>query len=292
MKQYLILYIFCLLAAFIACKKENSIPADVPSPTDTIPSTAKGSGLLIKTFSSGSPTDSLVYYFTYDAAKRLIKSSLFSYDYSGATPQFGKGGTTYYRDDLGRVILQASLNAPLPDSSYTYFYYPVSSLLPSYTLQANNVRGVTNLDSTVYSYNDERQLIKKQVYYSADWPSIPLSPGTYELYENDAAGNIIQWDTYSPYPGGIDSLIFSITYTYDNKKSPSSTGSFNPWSIDSTTNNCIVQKVRGAIGILGGYTENTSTNTYTYDGNDKPLTVTTTSTGSSTIIRAIYYYDN
>lgn len=164
--------------------------------------------------------DSVANDFSYDASRRLVKSTMTSTS-AGGNQEF-----RIYRNASGIMnrytVLGDQLSGLGIDSLVTIVAYNSSKSQYAYSTSTFNLGGVDISDSTAFNYNTGKQLTEKVSYAKAS----PTQYVAYAKTEYTYNGDNIASEKYYTFDAtsGQWTLEFSYSYTFDSKINPMNFG--------------------------------------------------------------------
>jgi hypothetical protein len=185
----------------LSCKKTGGPGTGARS--FTAPNPATQGALLTEEVDRFPDGDSLVITYQYDAARRLI--AMLKTGFSG-------NNTFYTRDDEERITRMITTQDSISDTIDVFYASPTLGVV-SYTLgHFGEVQ-----DSEVYHYNQDHYTTSIAFY---SLTVLPAQFGGLDSITYDANGNVAQFQTGTPEPGGQFSLNLGYDFQYDNDINP------------------------------------------------------------------------
>lgn len=217
-----LLTVLCAVAfVMTACKKEPSFEDPTRNPGGGSPGggnpggggggSSNSAGLLARlVLSDDAETDSSVYLFTYDAAKRLSRVDVNS---GGVTEQI-----RFQRDAAGLItqsIIKSTDVSDLGiDSLITRYHYSTAQSRYQSVVFDLPAQSLAYSDSTVFVYDASGLLAGKISYAAASGASVPIEKFEFAY----TGGNMTSMKNYE-YDGAWQP-VYTFDYTYDSKVNP------------------------------------------------------------------------
>ncbi len=280
MKKTIVSIIVFGVVVLVACQKEIDWGLG-----------SNGAGTTLVKIFSRSGTDSVITVYTYDGNKKLINEKI-----TGTSQGTNVGNEVrYYRTAGGIIDHFVQINAQLVllgvDSVTYLVHYDAAASRYTSSVFSLSLFGFTVLDSSVLAYDVTGKVIRSDIYQS-----IPLLAPGYQLsaktnYTYAANGNMNKQTNFSHDPvSGTDSLVNSISYTFDSKTSAISTNNeafiiLHPDWV--SLNNPIVMDLLDPATPANDQTANT---TYTYNLYNRPATGVRTRTPGPVVDSLKFYY--
>ena len=268
-----------------SCKKEKSF-----NPAGGTTGGGTTATVLTKAVTKFGPNDSIIVFYGYDNQKRFIS---YKYDLVSSGNHYG-GEYTFVRNAQGvvqKVIIKSDdLATSGLDSLVSIVHYNTSSSRYTSSVITLDENGSTVKDSTAFTYNAAGKMIQSEEFLDDG-----ISGGYGEIakteYTYDAEGNIIKSKNYY-FDDSTGTYVASDqdVYEYDTKVNPLVLGNeaflLGDPSLVSTHN-----ITKDTYTDLEDATNNdVTTNVYTYNASNKPITGTVTVLSEGVPYPATYTY--
>lgn len=236
-KNFYLLICFCSVILFSCQKSIDWSDVDLAGRTPPAPTTGGGGsgggteGVLLRIVSKDiGKADSSVTSIVWGSDNRISEFKMYGYE-SGTTPGTGGNADLVYKFSRlsdGRVsggVLKDKSNiggtGGFLDSAIYSLVYNSDNSTVKYMIRVMKTSVFDRIDSIIYFYNGDKQVISMMNWSKIDLAGLPTS---FELshkieYAYTASGNIgsKKMTTYTT-PGSSDVLIS--TYSYDDKQAP------------------------------------------------------------------------
>lgn len=281
MKQLYLIVGACL--ALCSCEKSFELRKDVPA------GNTNGTQL-IRTFEK-TDTDSTEMLFDYDVAGRLQKIAISVM--AGGSPV--ASSYRFVRDNTGKttsmVYRPGIVGIPgMADSIVYGVHYPAGSNDFDYKFASYKLPdGSTYADSTTFTYSAGK--ISTMTIYRNTAGSGYRNPAKV-TYVYDANSNITSMKVYDYNSTGVQTSLLDVSLEYDNKPAAVDLGS-DAFLFDVSTavsKNNIVKMVQVSESSNQLKDTTTSTITYQYNANNKPVLSISTEPSRNTRSVTWYYY--
>lgn len=281
MKPFQLLTAFFCIFLFMSCQKGVDWfdqPLTTPVPPPPPPAAGDTTLQLVRMVETDGSVDSVVTMFYYNAANKLIKATVTGQLMGSSSDNL----ILFTRDAQNRLVKfeEYDKTGPQLDSFQTIIVYTPGTNNVLYSIGRRRKYFDTDwkTDSTVYQYSNG-SIQKALTFFSA-------SAGELMTYNYDGSGNIVtSTDSTVDFTNGNRTHFETVTYQFDNKKSPFHHG-----------NEALLTIFGGSPDLAGPnnnifYQDRSGNYTYTYTYNSKgyPVSAVTSSPLDPPTTQKFYY---